>query len=222
MTRPDDRRELVGAGRRVWRRGTGGERRTLDSASDGEGHYWLHSAASIGDPGLIADIEHEPQRTGADPSRLVFDHAQGFHIGRPRSSRLRWRLAYVNGGRVGGGDPAGVLTCPELFRVSEHPASPPGFRGGAPDCAQLSGKSSTAGLANRRASSALLLTAQSPFRPPGAAHAPPARRVQQLMRDEAIAAVEQACGRRVRLVMSDIAPDDDVAIQLFLFEPDGG
>ena len=42
------------------------------------------------------------------------------------------------------------------------------------------------------------------------------------MRDEAIAAVEQACGRRVRLVMSDIAPDDDVAIQLFLFEPDGG
>ena len=31
------------------------------------------SAASIGDPGLIADIEHELQRTGADPSRLVFE-----------------------------------------------------------------------------------------------------------------------------------------------------
>jgi uncharacterized protein YbcI len=46
--------------------------------------------------------------------------------------------------------------------------------------------------------------------------------LQRLMRDGAIAAVEQACGRRVRLVMSDIAPEDDVAIQLFLFEPDGG
>ena len=31
------------------------------------------SAASIGDPGLIADIEHELARTGADPSRLVFE-----------------------------------------------------------------------------------------------------------------------------------------------------
>jgi PAS domain S-box-containing protein len=31
------------------------------------------SAASIGDPGLIADIEHELERTGADPSRLVFE-----------------------------------------------------------------------------------------------------------------------------------------------------
>ena len=67
----------------LWRAALAGERRTLDSASDGEGHYWLHSAASIGDPGLIADIEHELERTGADPSRLVFDHAQGFHIGRP-------------------------------------------------------------------------------------------------------------------------------------------
>ena len=31
------------------------------------------SATSIGDPGLIADIEHELERTGADPSRLVFE-----------------------------------------------------------------------------------------------------------------------------------------------------
>ena len=31
------------------------------------------SAASIGDPGLIADIEQELARTGADPSRLVFE-----------------------------------------------------------------------------------------------------------------------------------------------------
>ena len=31
------------------------------------------SAASIGDPGLIADIERELERTGADPSRLVFE-----------------------------------------------------------------------------------------------------------------------------------------------------
>jgi PAS domain S-box-containing protein len=31
------------------------------------------SAASIGDPGLITDIEQELERTGADPSRLVFE-----------------------------------------------------------------------------------------------------------------------------------------------------
>jgi PAS domain S-box-containing protein len=31
------------------------------------------SAASIGDPGLITDIERELARTGADPSRLVFE-----------------------------------------------------------------------------------------------------------------------------------------------------
>ena len=31
------------------------------------------SAASIGDPGLVADIERELLRTGADPSRLVFE-----------------------------------------------------------------------------------------------------------------------------------------------------
>lgn len=31
------------------------------------------SAASIGDPGLVADIERELARTGADPSRLVFE-----------------------------------------------------------------------------------------------------------------------------------------------------
>jgi PAS domain S-box-containing protein len=31
------------------------------------------SAASIGDPGLVADIEEELERTGADPARLVFE-----------------------------------------------------------------------------------------------------------------------------------------------------
>jgi PAS domain S-box-containing protein len=31
------------------------------------------SAASIGDPGLVADIERELERTGADPARLVFE-----------------------------------------------------------------------------------------------------------------------------------------------------
>ena len=47
--------------------------------------------------------------------------------------------------------------------------------------------------------------------------------LQGLIRDEAIAAVEQASGRSVRLLLSDIAPEEGVAIQLFLFEaePDG-
>jgi len=40
-----------------------------------------------------------------------------------------------------------------------------------------------------------------------------------LIRDEAIAAVELASGRRVRLLLSDIAPEEGVAIQLFLFDP---
>jgi EAL domain-containing protein (putative c-di-GMP-specific phosphodiesterase class I) len=31
------------------------------------------SAGSIGDPGLVEDIEHELARTGADPARLVFE-----------------------------------------------------------------------------------------------------------------------------------------------------
>ena len=44
--------------------------------------------------------------------------------------------------------------------------------------------------------------------------------LQGLIRDEAIAAVEPVTGRRVRLLLSDIAPEDGVAIQLFLFEPD--
>lgn len=33
-----------------------------------------------------------------------------------------------------------------------------------------------------------------------------------------IAAVERASGRRVRMVLSDIEPEEGVAIQLFLFE----
>jgi uncharacterized protein YbcI len=48
--------------------------------------------------------------------------------------------------------------------------------------------------------------------------------LQGLIRDEAIAAVESVTGRTVRLLLSDIAPEEGVAIQLFLFEPeaDGG
>ena len=38
--------------------------------------------------------------------------------------------------------------------------------------------------------------------------------------EDAVAAVETATGRRVRLLLSDIAPEEGVAIQLFLFEPD--
>jgi uncharacterized protein YbcI len=44
--------------------------------------------------------------------------------------------------------------------------------------------------------------------------------LQGLIRDEAIAAVETATGRTVRLLLSDIAPEEGVAIQLFLFEPE--
>ena len=44
--------------------------------------------------------------------------------------------------------------------------------------------------------------------------------LQRLIRDEAIAAVETATGRTVRLLLSDIAPEEGVAIQLFLFEPE--
>jgi uncharacterized protein YbcI len=44
--------------------------------------------------------------------------------------------------------------------------------------------------------------------------------LQRLIRDEAIVAVESATGRSVRLLLSDIAPEDGVAIQLFLFEPE--
>ena len=42
--------------------------------------------------------------------------------------------------------------------------------------------------------------------------------LQGLIRDEAIAAVESASGRTVRLLLSDIDPEEGVAIQLFLFE----
>jgi uncharacterized protein YbcI len=44
--------------------------------------------------------------------------------------------------------------------------------------------------------------------------------LQRLIRDDAIVAVETATGRSVRLLLSDIAPEDGVAIQLFLFEPE--
>ena len=42
--------------------------------------------------------------------------------------------------------------------------------------------------------------------------------LQGLIRDEAIAAVELASGRLVRLLLCDIAPEEGLAIQLFLFE----
>jgi uncharacterized protein YbcI len=42
--------------------------------------------------------------------------------------------------------------------------------------------------------------------------------LQRLMQDDAIAAVEAATGRRVRLVMGDVAPEEGVVLQLFLFE----
>jgi uncharacterized protein YbcI len=44
--------------------------------------------------------------------------------------------------------------------------------------------------------------------------------LQSLIRDDAIGAVELATGRTVRLLLSDIAPEEGVAIQLFLFEPE--
>jgi uncharacterized protein YbcI len=44
--------------------------------------------------------------------------------------------------------------------------------------------------------------------------------LQSLIRDDAIGAVELATGRTVRLLLSDISPEEGVAIQLFLFEPE--
>ena len=44
--------------------------------------------------------------------------------------------------------------------------------------------------------------------------------LQRLIQNDAVAAVEAATGRRVRLLFSDIAPEEGVAVQLFLFEPD--
>ena len=41
------------------------------------------SAASLGDPGLIADIERELRRTGADPPRLVFEITETALIEKP-------------------------------------------------------------------------------------------------------------------------------------------
>src|SRR3954466_8715940 len=41
---------------------------------------------------------------------------------------------------------------------------------------------------------------------------------QTLLEGEALAAVEEATGRTVRVCMSDVAPDDGVAIELSLFE----
>ena len=46
--------------------------------------------------------------------------------------------------------------------------------------------------------------------------------LQRLIHDEAIGAVEAATGRSVRALLSDIDPEQGVAIQLFLFERGGG
>ena len=51
------------------------------------------------------------------------------------------------------------------------------------------------------------------------------RTFQVLMREEAITAVEEITGRRVRTYLSDFSPGDGIAAELFLFEsspgPDG-
>ena len=45
------------------------------------------------------------------------------------------------------------------------------------------------------------------------------RRLHELMRDEAIAIVERSLGREVRAFLGDIAPDEGVAVAIFLLEP---
>jgi uncharacterized protein YbcI len=42
--------------------------------------------------------------------------------------------------------------------------------------------------------------------------------LQGLLRDEAVAAVEAVTGRRVRVALADVAPEEGVALQLFLFD----
>jgi len=45
------------------------------------------------------------------------------------------------------------------------------------------------------------------------------RRLHELMRDEAVAIIERSMGRTVRAFMGDIAPDQGVAVAVFLLEP---
>lgn len=45
------------------------------------------------------------------------------------------------------------------------------------------------------------------------------RTFQALMRDEAVAGVEEIVGRRVRAFLSDFSPEDGIAAELFLFQP---
>jgi uncharacterized protein YbcI len=48
-------------------------------------------------------------------------------------------------------------------------------------------------------------------------------RFHRLMRDEAVAAVESATGRRVRVMLCDLDPEAGVAMQCFVFDgPAGG
>jgi uncharacterized protein YbcI len=42
---------------------------------------------------------------------------------------------------------------------------------------------------------------------------------QQVIRSDAVAAVEEATGRKVRAFLTDIAPEDDVGVLVFLLEP---
>jgi uncharacterized protein YbcI len=46
------------------------------------------------------------------------------------------------------------------------------------------------------------------------------RRFQDTMRDDLVAAVERATGRRVRAFMSDHQLEPDCAVEFFLFEPE--
>jgi len=45
------------------------------------------------------------------------------------------------------------------------------------------------------------------------------RTFHRMMRDEAVAAVEQETGRKVRAFLSDISPEAGVGVHVFVFEP---
>ena len=45
------------------------------------------------------------------------------------------------------------------------------------------------------------------------------RTFHRMMRDEAVAAIEQETGRKVRAYLSDIAPEASVGAHVFVFEP---
>jgi uncharacterized protein YbcI len=45
------------------------------------------------------------------------------------------------------------------------------------------------------------------------------QRLHELMRDEAVAIVEGAIGRKVRAFLGDVSPDEGVAVAVFLLQP---